>query len=333
LTCWFWAVFEGNSFGWAKTQIPYGNDKQKDKGGNAEDAKEERKGRGGSIVPRLSENGVYRSTSRLSPKAAIMRVMAKVLDLDLDFFSWPIVRGPVDGRPSDDEYKCASPNKVRLFLESQCGLSRERKILGHFCSTHDGAFDAWKRWIAERTLEAGFEVDHVDAHSDLSFGDASWYYILTEFLNLPLASRSEPERGVHRLNEGTYLTFAIANRWITSLSYVYPVPPNEEATDQPDETDDGYPSDLNRMLFRNQEFDLGLIELQQVTTADADQMMCGSAANHPISIEPAVPIRFVPGKQFSGSEYTHMILAHSAEYCPPATDELISVIQEYFAEA
>jgi hypothetical protein len=247
--------------------------------------------------------------------------MAKILDLDLDFFSWPIIRGPVDGRPSDAEYRCATPDQVRHFLESQCGLSRERKIVGHFCSTHDGAFDAWKRWIAEGTIEPGFAVDHVDAHSDLSFGDASWYYILTEFLDLPLSERSEPERRIHRLNEGS------------SLAYVYPVSPDGIENDSADDTDDGYPSDLNRMLFRDQEFELGLLELQHVTTADADQMMHGRSARNPISIEPAVPIRFVSGKSFSGSDYTHVILAHSAEYCPPAADELISVIQEYFVEA
>lgn len=262
-----------------------------------------------------------------------MNLVARILDLDLDFFSWPIIRGPVDGRPSDAEYRCATPEQMRLFLESQCGLSRERKIMGHFCSTHDGAFDAWKQWIAEGTLEPGFAVDHVDAHSDLSFGDASWYYILTEFLGLPLSKRSEPERRIHRLNEGSYLTFAIANRWISSLSYVYPVPSNEAENDNADDTDDSYPSDLNRMLFRDQEFDLGLIELQHLTCADADQMMHGRLPSRPISVEPAVPIRFVPGNRFSGSDYTHLILAHSEKYCPPSADELIPVIQEYFVEA
>src|SRR6266851_9396177 len=51
--------------------------------------------------------------------------MLTVLDLDLDFFVWPVVRGPVEGRPSDSDLACASPEQVRLFLEEQCGLSRE----------------------------------------------------------------------------------------------------------------------------------------------------------------------------------------------------------------
>lgn len=267
-----------------------------------------------------------------SMKFDILTRMNKVLDLDLDFFSWPIVRGAVDGRPSNAGHKCVPAEEVRTFLESQCGLSRERKIPGHFCQTHDGAFDAWRKWMAEGTLLPSFEVDHVDAHSDLSFGDASWHYILTQFLNLPVHERSDPERGVHRLNEGTYLTFAIANRWISSLSYVYPTFPDQNSGGERDEFDDGYPPDLNRLLFRNQEFDPGFIELLHLSKSDADNMMFGQRVTHPISIEPAVPIRFIPGNKFQGSDYSHLILAHSAEYCPPAADELISVIQEYFVE-
>ncbi|QHN03422.1 hypothetical protein FTO74_08635 [Granulicella sp. WH15] len=258
--------------------------------------------------------------------------MHKVLDLDLDFFSWPIVRGPVDGRPSDAEHKCVSPEVVRTFLESQSGLSREQKIPGHFCQTHDGAFNAWRKWRTEGTLSQSFEVDHVDAHSDLSYGDASWHYILTQFLELPVDERSDPERGVHRLNEGTYLTFAIANRWISSLSYVYPTFQDQDSGNAKGGRDDGYPPDLNRLLFRNQEFDPGFIELRHLSKSDADNMMFGQRVGHPISIEPAVPIRFIPGDKFSGSHYSHIILAHSAEYCPPAADELISVIREYFVE-
>src|SRR6266851_1477060 len=55
--------------------------------------------------------------------------MLTVLDLDLDFFVWPVVRGPVEGRPSDSDLACASPEQVRLFLEEQCGLSRENESM------------------------------------------------------------------------------------------------------------------------------------------------------------------------------------------------------------
>jgi hypothetical protein len=120
--------------------------------------------------------------------------MAIVLDLDLDFFVWPTVRGPVEGRPPDEEHTCATPDQVRSFLEDQCNLSRDRRVPGCFYRKHDEAFDVWKRWGAEKTLELPFEVAHVDAHSDLSFGDASWSYVLETVLSLPPGERSNPER-------------------------------------------------------------------------------------------------------------------------------------------
>jgi hypothetical protein len=259
--------------------------------------------------------------------------MAKVLDLDLDFFCWPAVRGPVDGRPSNVEHNCATEEQVRSFLENQCGLSRDHKLPGHFCETHDGAYDAWKQWLTHGAIHAEFEVHHIDAHSDLSFGDASWAYILTEHLGLPVEERSNPERAVHRLNEGTYLTFAIANRWISRLSYVYPVCPWYEYDDRRAEHFSGRPSDLNRFLFKDQDFESGFIELLQLTKDDKDKVMFGRQPISPLSIEPAVPIEMIPANEFSALGYTHIILAHSEEYCPEMADTLVPIIRDYFYES
>jgi len=258
--------------------------------------------------------------------------MAKVLDIDLDFFSWPAIRGPVEGRPPDDEYVCATTEQVRDFLENQCGLSPHNKLPGHFCERHDGAFDAWKQWLSNSIIEAGFEVRHIDAHSDVSYGDASWAYILTEHLALPLEHRGTPERGVDRLNEGSYLTFAIANRWISRLTYVSPVCPWNEYDQRRTERFDGRPGDLNIFLFKNQDFESGFIELLHLTKEDKGKLMHGAAPVSPISVEPSVPIEMIPANEFSSTGYTHMILAHSEEYCPETADTLIPVIHDYFYE-
>jgi hypothetical protein len=53
----------------------------------------------------------------------------------------------------------------------------------------------------------------------------------------------------------------------------------------------------------------------------------------PIAIEPEVPLALIPANRVSESGFTHMILAHSAKYCPPEADRLISVIREYFCDA
>jgi hypothetical protein len=256
--------------------------------------------------------------------------MSTVLDLDLDFFVWPVVRGPVEGRPAAGEFAHASPEQVCTFLEGQCGLSRDRKVLGHFCKRHDEAFDTWSRWLSDGLLEKPFRVHHVDAHSDLSFGDASWSYVLESVLSLPVDQRSTPERGHHRLNEGSYLTFAIANRWINHLSYVYPVCPWADYEERRSEEFPGLPPDLNLFLFKDQSFRSGMIELLHLDPEDVTRLMHVPVT--PISVEPSVPIDFIPANRFSNRGFTHVILAHSDEYCPEGADVLIPVIREYFYE-
>jgi hypothetical protein len=77
--------------------------------------------------------------------------------------------------------------------------------------------------------------------------------------------RDSPERDVDRLNEGSYLTFAIANRWISRLSYVYPVCPWYEYSERRAERFEGRPSDLHEFLCRNKDFKSGFIELIHIT--------------------------------------------------------------------
>lgn len=258
--------------------------------------------------------------------------MAKVLDLDLDFFTWPRISGRVESRPSNSNHFCATEEQVKNFLESQCGLSREHKIPGHFCKTHDGAFDAWKQWLSSGSIDPSFEVHHADAHSDLSFGDESWSYILTEHLALPVEERSNPERRIGRLNEGSYLTFAIANRWIEGLSYIYPVCGWDEYDARRAEHFRGRPSDLNLVLFRDQKFNSGFIELLHVTKSDERNLLFGGRPCSPISVEPAVPIKLIPANEFSSEGYSHLILAHSENYCPEKADALVPIIKNYFYE-
>src|SRR5689334_21623244 len=126
--------------------------------------------------------------------------MALILDLDLDFFVWPIARGSVDGRLSEDEYKCASPDQVTFFLEQQCGLSKAQKLPGRSCKEHDEAFDAWKEWIQRGLLGQPFGLAHADAHAQLSYRDASWRYLLTGLPALAASERTAARNGVRRLN-------------------------------------------------------------------------------------------------------------------------------------
>jgi UPF0489 domain len=247
----------------------------------------------------------------------------QVLDLDLDFFVRPAAHF-VSGsrRLSSTEYTCATADEVEDFLERQCGLSKERPIPGRFCQDHDEAFDTWKDWIRTGRIEAPFDVAHVDAHADMGLGDPSWTYLLAEVLALPLDKRGNPRRGWDGLNSGSYLPFAIANRWLRSLTYVFP--PDTRA-------EDGYPTDIHTVFFRNEDWKHGPIELPHFTHEQLDRlMMMTGDFPEPLFWEPAVANSYVPAASFSMTGFTHMILAQSPGFTPETADALIPVIEQYF---
>jgi len=207
----------------------------------------------------------------------------------------------------------------------QCGLSKKHKVPGRLCVDHHEAFDTWKDWIASGLIDAPFDVDHVDAHADHGLGDASWTYLLTEILALPVELRSSPRRASDGLNFGSYLGFAIACRWLRSLNYVYgPDTPLLE----------GLPSDIHTIFFRDEKWRDGPIELPHYSTREIDQiLMVIDQLPEPIRREPPVPNSYESGRDFHRQGFTHMILAQSPGYTPASADLLIRVIQQYFYPA
>lgn len=260
--------------------------------------------------------------------------MPKVLDLDLDFFVYPVVRGSINARPRPSyvDNPCASVDQVREYLERKCGLSRTKKLPGRFCKKHDGAFYAWKKWLAKGTLDKPFEVAHLDGHSDLSFGDDSSGYILKTTLALPFDQRSGPPRKRNCMGEGSYLTFAVANRWVEYLSYVYPVCEWSDYERKSNEAFNEIPRDLSCVLFKDQNPESGAIQLRHLDKRGYMNALGGGYVT-PIAVEPEVPFRWTPANKFSHKGFTHMILAHSEKYCPLEADDLIPVITEYFYDA
>jgi hypothetical protein len=156
-----------------------------------------------------------------------MACMDKILDLDLDYFVWPIVHNQTEehGRPPAEDFDyIASEVDVRQFLEDRCGLNTSNKLPGAEFVEHVDAFWTWDRWIREGKISNKFEVAHVDAHADLGvgWGDTSWIHLLIELLALPPEERNQPRTGGDGLHSGSYLAFAIGNRWISRANYVYP---------------------------------------------------------------------------------------------------------------
>ncbi|SRR6266567_1123100 len=256
--------------------------------------------------------------------------MHTVLNLDLDFFVWPIAHWPEgDGRlPAGDCEYLATDHEVRGFLEQRCHLNKDNKIPGKVFVEHEEAFRVWRRWIIDGTLTSPFRVFHVDAHADLGLGDSGWVYLSTELLALPLQRRVEPRFASNCLSSSNYLAFAIANRWIHSLSYVFPTGPSSASG----RAGKSCPDDLPPMHFRDGDPKTGLIELKQYRTRDIMAVTTGSRAT-PLDVEPCVPFNCTAATEFQFSGFTHFVLAQSPRYTPPAADKLLEIIREYLSPA
>jgi hypothetical protein len=250
--------------------------------------------------------------------------MHTVLDLDLDFFVWPIAHEREAGRlPFEHCEHLGTGREVRDFLEQRCHLSTDVRIPGEVFAEHEEAFRVWRRWIRNGTLTSPFRVFHVDAHADLGMGDLGWHYLSTELLALPLQSRVEPRFSSIGLNSSNYLAFVIANRWIDSLTYVYPTGPSTAAG----RAGGICPDDLPWVHFKGNDSKTGLIELKQYRRGDP--MAYGVPRPTPLHVEPLVPFNCIAASEFRFCGFTHVVVAQSPRYTPLAADELLEIIREY----
>lgn len=242
------------------------------------------------------------------------------LNLDLDFFINEIAqfRGKGDGRLSPT-YKPWTRRKVRQFLEDQCGLSTKNPIPGRFVSHHDGAFDYWRDLVGDLENPLTIDLVHVDAHSDLGLGDGGWKYLMEDVLHWPIKDRSTARRsGANGLNLANYLAFAVACRWIKSITFV--LHPK-------------WPGDLMWLHFKNFDTNSGLIELKcyMPDTIDVSRMNLDQIKSlPPVRTEPSIPFTKVPLPSFRHTDgFDSALLCHSPDYTPRAADNLISVFADY----
>ena len=112
-----------------------------------------------------------------------MRIM-RILDLDLDYFLDEVASiSYEDKRQPSQEYKVWNASVVVDFLEEKCGFSKVSPIEGRIVDHHDEAFDFFFELIQNGNLIIPFEIVHIDAHSDLGFGDCGWLYLMTKYLS------------------------------------------------------------------------------------------------------------------------------------------------------
>jgi hypothetical protein len=145
----------------------------------------------------------------------------RVLDIDLDFFVDKVAywRPAGSERLDGDEFTPWRLEDAMNFLEHHRGLMA--KLPGFVVEHHGELFDRWRDAIQSGVQRPPLAVTHVDAHADLGLGAAGYIYLLATLLHRPLKERRYPQKGEEGLGDGNYLAFAIANRWLDELTYVF----------------------------------------------------------------------------------------------------------------
>ncbi len=260
-----------------------------------------------------------------SKRESVHRWPAKhVLDLDLDFFQDGVAtdRRPDGPRLDGAEYPPWPLERVLAFLEERCGV--RDALPGIVVEHHGELFDHWRRLITSGTLDSRLDLTHADGHADLGDGDSSYSYLMDTLLHLEPAERVDPRRGLNGLNDGSYLAFAIACRWISSLTYVY--------------IDGGgggvYP-------FFKQGLDKNATAIQLAATAAGEVRnavdfafgLPGKKFPKIDRLEPPVPFREVHASEFwADREFDLICLARSPGFTPAESDENFDEIRRRFID-
>jgi len=207
----------------------------------------------------------------------------------------------------------------RRFLEEQCGLSKEKRIRGMRFKEHVEVFRYWRELIVQDVLECPFELTHVDAHTDMGFGERDWDFIVHELLHKEPTSRLTPKQDPPHLNSGSFLAYAIAVRWISKLTFVH-------HTDFPDN------NDYNGICFKDFDPKSGFVQLknkqrQQITGYDYMK-------HEPTILEPEIPYVEISVDKFQSNDTLEVAtICQSPGFTPESADFLLDVFGEYVDES
>jgi hypothetical protein len=249
----------------------------------------------------------------------------RILDIDLDFFLNNKHIGEVTNinRLENEYFKPWTDEKVVSFLEYNCGLSIKNPIQGKTFTHHDEVFYLLRDLQLQNNFKYLFQIDHVDAHADLGTGDASYNYISSDLLHRSMQERCFPDKtnGWEGLSAGNYLAFAIACRWVSSLTYI----------NNPDWIDD-----LQWFFFKDFEVSSNVIQLKKYSPEQMHHiiyegdMLELAKATIPIEIEPEVQFQLLDFNNFrSDGKYDKIFLTQSPGFTPLASDKLIPIIEQY----
>ncbi len=224
----------------------------------------------------------------------------RFLDIDLDFFlNRNAYYSGSDALRLGEDYKPWPDIKVKNFLETRCGLSRDRPIPGRVIESHDLVVRFWQDLIERGVLKLPFDVVHIDAHPDFSVRGG--LYLVSDKLYVdPADSLTKFEQDY--VHSGNYLTFAIARGWVASLVWI---PLQKPVTK------------LKKKY------------------ADPELKFKGQKAASPLSVNfsgsgSGVPFKVQSRHDFKTRKpFDYMILSRSPAFTPLTSDALVPVISGY----
>ncbi|MBX4898691.1 hypothetical protein [Rhizobium bangladeshense] len=240
-------------------------------------------------------------------------------DIDLDIFLDDV--SCLDRRPrAPSTVGVWDEKRLRAFLEEKCRLSRhtlQARPRGSFIVHHDAALEIFEDLYCKGTNP--LSVIHIDAHSDLGtgFGDLSWMDIGERILGVPAGERTSDFarcRGT-RVSPANYLSFALACRWISSLTYVHhPL------------SDD----DLMPFFFKDFDTESGVIEMRHIPSGIRQARSKHELRELPHELEPKITFRREQVDRFrADAPFDHVILCQSPGYTPIEADVLIPIFEDY----
>lgn len=157
-------------------------------------------------------------------------------------------------------------------------------------------------------------------------GFPSWVYLHSEFLELKIPERAFPQEGSWGLNFGSFMPFAIGNRWISQIDFI---------------ASESWRDDIPKNLLvtlpdQGEDFLRPPLELEiQLMHAPRSKIEEGCFINKFRTIrtdigEPIVPFHLLDaqsvGERYAKTEWDYVFLSHSPGYVPEAADLLLDVI-------
>lgn len=273
-----------------------------------------------SCTPKVGRIGYTQLENLSRPTFSATRcILMIVLDIDLDFFLNEIpTPNTSEGRCSPVDFIPWKEDEVRSFLAGRCNVSEP--LPGAIVTNHDEVFHQWHELIQAGELTIPFDLIHIDSHADMGMAMFRRDCIRHLYCNLlhkkPRARIEECTSDASWVDSGNYVLFAVACVWIASLKYVHHPQLRIDLHDIPD------------VLFQNNYMFSDALQLKRYSP-DLENDSARFTESEPEGFESEVPFEMIHPNSFQMEAVpSYLFVAHSPEYTPPTSDNLLEVFRE-----